>query len=351
MKTVEEIYQSMMEVFYTATGVEGGSTGDLAVRLYAVAAEVYTLYVQADWVRRQCFPQTADGEDLEKHAYLRGLERQSATCAQGSITFGVDVASTTDRSIPAGTVCMTAALIRFQTTEDGVLEAGALTVTVGAEAVEAGTSGNVGAGTILSLSEAPVGVGWCTNSQAFVGGSEAETDEELRVRVLDTYQRMPNGANAAFYEQGALSFDEVAAAVAISRPRGVGTVDIIVTTASGIPSDDLLAELTEYFESRREIAVDLQVKAPEVVELDVEVQVEASTGVDVSTLCDTVETTIATWFDGGLLGTSITRAKLGAIIYAVDGVENYNIISPSADVSVDQDELPQLGDLSVEEMT
>ena len=50
MKSVEEIYQEMAETFAQETGVEVNSGGDMSVRLYAVAAEIYALYVQGEWV-------------------------------------------------------------------------------------------------------------------------------------------------------------------------------------------------------------------------------------------------------------------------------------------------------------
>ena len=58
MKTVEEIYEEMMAVFRRETGAEGTAASDLSVKLYAVAAQIYGLYAQAEWLARQCFPQT-----------------------------------------------------------------------------------------------------------------------------------------------------------------------------------------------------------------------------------------------------------------------------------------------------
>ena len=43
-------------------------------------------------------------------------------------------------------------------------------------------------------------------------------------------------------------------------------------------------------------------------------------------------------------------ARLGSLIYGCDGVENYAVSAPAADLAVDADELPVLGTLSVEEM-
>ena len=348
--TVDQIYGEMVEAFQRETGVTLAGDGDMAVRLYAVAAQIYALYVQADWVDRQCFPQTAQGEHLDKHAQLRGLERRGAVAAQGTLRFETDRAAGADLTIPAGTVCMTAGLVRFATTAEAVLRAGETTVEPGAEAVEPGAAGNVAAGTIRAMAVAPVGISRCTNPEGFSGGLDAEGDEELRERVLDTFRRMPNGANGAFYEQGAMSFPQVAAAAAVPRPRGVGSVDVVVSTAAGVPDGKLLADLQAYFEARREIAVDVQVRAPEVREVDVTVQLRTAANRDGEEVRLAVEQAVRGWFDGRLLGQSILRARLGQLIFAVDGVENYALTAPAADVMVESDVLPRLKSLSVTRM-
>lgn len=347
---MDEIYQEMLACVQESAGMEVREGCDLSVRLYAVAAQVYGLYVQADWVVRQCFPQLAQGEYLDHHAQLRGLERKAATNAQGTIRFFVTAAADTDRTIPAGTVCMTAGLLRFETTQDGVLAAGTLQVDVPARAVEAGAAGNVAAGSIVSMAVAPVGVAGCGNPKAFAGGADAEEDEALRERVLDTFKRLPNGANAAFYEQGALSFDEVAAAVVLPRARGQGTVDVVVATLLGVPDQDLLDELEEYFQSRREIAVDVEVKAPETVPVAVAVEVAAAPGQDEDAVLERVEQALEGWFTGKRLGENVLLAKLGSVIFGCEGVENYSITSPAADVTITSGQLPVLASLSVEAM-
>ena len=347
MKSIDEIYGEMTAIFEQETGVALAGDGDMAVRLYAVAAQIYALYVQADWVNRQCFPQSAEGEYLDRHAQLRGLERRAAVAAEGSIRFETDSAAQTDLTIPAGTVCMTAGLIRFETTKEVTLRAGQTQVDAPAAALEPGAAGNVAAGTIRAMAVAPVGVSRCTNPEGFSGGLDGEDDDTLRARVLETFQRMPNGANAAYYEQSAMSFPQVAAAAVVSRPRGVGSVDVVVTTAAGVPDEDLLAELQAYFEARREIAVDVLVRAPETENVDVAVQIQTAANRDGETVRQNVEGAIRGWFSGQRLGQNILRAKLGQLIYAVDGVENYALTAPAADVTVEHDVLPRLNSLSV----
>lgn len=350
MKTVETIYEEMLEQFGTRTGLEPVEGCDLSARLYAVAAQVYALYVQADWVARQAFPQTAQGEYLDRHAQLRSLERKGAVAAQGVVRFTAGETAAEDRVIPQGTVCMTVGLVRFETTQEGVISAGELTADVPVRALTEGAAGNVGAGTIVTMAVAPVGVLSCTNPQPCTGGEEAEDDETLRARVLDTFKRLPNGANAAFYEQSALSFDGVAAAAVVPRPRGTGSVDVVVATPSGLPGEELLRELTEYFQARREIAVDVQVRAPETVSVDVTVRVKAGEGRDQQAVEQAVEQALRDWFTGKILGQSVLLAKLGSLVYGCEGVENYAISAPASDVAVESDVLPVLGTLTVEEL-
>ena len=348
--SVEEIYQGMMADFAWRTGLEASGAGDLAVRMYAVAAELYSLQVQSDWVARQCFPQTATGEYLDRHAALRGLERRRAAKAEGSLRFSVDEALSTNLTIPAGTVCMTAGLVRFETAEDGVLAAGTLQTEVPARAVEPGFVGNVGSGTVLSMAVAPVGVSRVTNPEPFAGGVDEEKDEALRERVLETFQRLPNGANAAFYQQGALSFPGVAAAQILPRSRGVGTVDVVIATEAGLPDADLLSQVRAWFEERREIAVDVAVLAPKVKTVDVTVRVKSREGRDAAAVRRAVSDALNGWFTGARLGKDLLRVQLGRVVFGVEGVENYAIAAPAADVAVAADELPRLGALTVEEM-
>lgn len=350
MKTIEEIYSEMTADFSARTGVELAADGDMAVRLYAVAAQIYSLYVQSEWVARQCFPQTAVGEYLDRHASLRGVERRQAAKAVGTLRFSVTEGHSTDLTVPAGTVCMTAGLIRFETLKEAVISAGSLSVDVPAQAVEAGMAGNVASNTVLSMAVAPVGVSGVNNPEPFTGGVEEEEDEALRARVLETFRRLPNGANAAFYEQGALSFSQVAAANVIPRDRGIGTVDVVIATDSGLPDAELIAQVQEYFEERREIAVDVQVLAPTAQSVDVTVQVKAMDGKDAAAVQQAVESTVAGWFNGSRLGCDVLLAELGHLVFETQGVANYAITLPASDVAIAVDQLPVLGKLTVEEL-
>lgn len=348
MRSIESIYGEMLELYARNTGMEPRQGSDLSVRLYTMAAQVWSLYHQTEWLVRQCFPQTAQGEYLDRHAQMRGLKRKSAARAAGEVEFSTDLLPRTALTIPAGTVCMTAGLVRFETEQECRMEPGSTRVKTAVRAVEPGQSGNVDANTIALMAVAPTGVAACTNLNPCAGGAEEEDDESLRARVLDTFRRLPNGANAAYYEQEAMSFDQVAGAAVLPRPRGVGTVDVVVSGWDGMPSKALLEQLTAHFRASREIAVDVQVKAPRARNVTLTVRITPRAGWNSTQVCRQVEAELRRFFDGTRLGRSILLAQLGAVIYSCDGVENYTIQTPSADVKLERDELPVLNSLQVE---
>jgi len=350
LKTTEEIYQTLLAAFAQRAGFTPEADCDLAVRLYAAAAELQALGIQSEWVLDQSFPQTARGVYLDYHAQMRGIARTAATKAVGTLRFSVERAPSTALSIAAGTACMTEGETRFQTTAEAVLAAGELSVDAPAEALEPGRSGNAAAGTIVILTACPVGITGCTNPAPFTGGSDQEDDASLRSRILESYQRLPNGANAAYYQQVAMSHAGVAAAQVVGRARGIGTVDVYITTEAGVPSEELVEEVRADLQEKREIAVDVSVCVPTKKTVNVAVAVQSADNVEFQTVKAEVESALTNFFSGKLLGQPILLAELGNRIYQVNGVENYRFSAPTADVAGDSKVLPVLGTLTVTEM-
>lgn len=351
MKEWTEIYEQLRGTFAQRAGFVPSEGCDSAVRLYALAAELQSLLMQADWVLDQSFPQTAQGTYLDYHAETRGITRGAAEKAAGVIRFAAADKVTAACPIEKGTVCMTAEGVRFETTEDAAIAVGSQWVDVPAQAVEAGAGGNVIAGTVTLLSAMPVGVVQCTNPAAFSGGCDAESDEALRGRVLASYQRLPNGANAAYYEQEAMRYPGVAAAKAVGRARGIGTVNVVIATHAGVPDAALLAAVETDLQKKREIAVDVKVLAPTVETVAVTAALKAAPGYTFAEVKAGAQSALETLFTGGLLGKSVTTARLLTLLCGVEGVENVHLTAPAADVAVGSTELPMLGTVTISELT
>ena len=347
MRSIETIYEKLLADFAERAGFTPEAGCDLAVRLWAAAAELQALEIQADWVLDQSFPQTAQGVYLDRHGSMRGLKRLGATRSGGSLRFSVEAAPAMEISIPAGTVCMTAEEVRVRTTEDAVLPAGALYIDVPAEAVEAGTGGNVVPGAVRFLTACPTAVTGVTNPGAFTGGADKEDDETFRARILESYRRLPNGANAAWYETTAMGYPGVTAAKAVGRAEGPGTVNVYVTGESGLPDGDLLAGLQAELQEKREIAVTVKALAPTSKTVNVAVAVAPKEGADKEAVLESARQAMADFFGGRLLGRAVLLAELGNRLYDLEGVENYRFTAPAADIPADSTVLPVLGTLRV----
>ena len=310
MKEWTEIYEQLRGTFAQRAGFVPSEGCDSAVRLYALAAELQSLLMQADWVLDQSFPQTAQGTYLDSHAETRGITRGAAEKAAGVIRFAAADKVTAACPIEKGTVCMTAEGVRFETTEDAAIAVGSQWVDVPAQAVEA-----------------------------------------LRGRVLASYQRLPNGANAAYYEQEAMRYPGVAAAKAVGRARGIGTVNVVIATHAGVPDAALLAAVETDLQKKREIAVDVKVLAPAVETVAVTVALKAAPGYTFAEAKAGAQSALEALFTGGLLGKSVTTARLLTLLCGVEGVENVHLTAPAADVAVGSTELPMLGTVTISELT
>mgnify|MGYP000053642115 CR=1 FL=1 len=349
MEELNAIYERMRAIFAEEAGFVPNDGCDAMVRLYALASEVQSLLAQADWVLDQSFPQTAVGQYLDYHAETRALTRLPAAKAAGVLRFSAPSAAVTDYEIEQGNVAMTSGGVRFETMEKATLAKGETYVDVPASAVEAGASGNAIAGAIHLMSVYPVGITQCTNPEAFSGGSDEESDEKLRERVLASYKRLPNGANAAFYELRALSHKGVDAAVVIPRMNGIGTVGVVIAAPEGEPSQALLQQVQADLDAVREIAVDVTVLAPEIETVPVSAQMLPKTGVRFETAKIAAEKAVKALFTGALLGKNLYRSAISSAIFATGLVENVALLQPQADIPAAAKTLCRLGALTITE--
>ena len=284
---------------------------------------------------------------MDKHAQLRGVARRQAAKATGTVRFYMGQPQETETGIPEGTVCMTAAGVRFLTTRAVEVKAGETFADAPVIADEAGASGNVGAGAIVFMALPPMRIVACANLEPLTNGLDEEGDKELRERVLATYQRLANGANNAFYRQAAMSFDEVAAVTVLPKYDGVGTVGVVPAAQGGIPSQELLKEMQAYFDRVREIACEVQVIPPTEHKVDLELTLWVEKDRDFNTVADTVKRTLTGWFNGERLGQPLLRARLTSLVFGVDGVANCEFTKPAADLPLDSMTLPVLNGLTV----
>jgi uncharacterized phage protein gp47/JayE len=132
--------------------------------------------------------ETAEGVSLDYAVKRNGITRTPAKPSGASVTLTV----TPGKLIPAGFIVSTEADVDFVTTAD-VTDSGTGSVNAAVSAVVAGSAGNVPAGAITVLKTALAGVTAVTNAAAATGGTDTETDVQLRARYKDT---QANGGKA-----------------------------------------------------------------------------------------------------------------------------------------------------------
>lgn len=171
--TAESMFDRIAAKMRAAGFPTDQGTPDHAIA-YANALLVYDwTFAAAARLHQDQFIATATPWALDRHGEHYGLPRLAATPAQGTVTFdGID-----DTIIPAGTLVTTAAqfavpAVSFATLAEVVIgETVSGEVTVAAEAVTAGSRGNVLAGAIRFLANPIAGVANVHNDEAAVGGS------------------------------------------------------------------------------------------------------------------------------------------------------------------------------------
>ena len=249
--------------------------------------------------------------------------------AVGSLTFLRDVPLDYDLEIPVNTICATNGTepIRVKTTESAILRAGETSITVAAQSEIGGASQNVSARTIKIMITPPVGINFVINEDAFVGGMDAETDEELRERLIDSYKNISNGTNSAFYKSHALTYDGIYSASVIAKERGVGTVDIYVASKGCEPSNELIEKIQTDINNIRELNVDVKVNKAELTKISIAVDLSIKPGYSFDEIKINCENNITEYFNSLKIGDPFLVAALGNAIYNVPGVENYYILS------------------------
>ena len=350
MQTYEEILERMENKFSELAGFDANEASDIGIRLKVLAAEIFSAYTSLDWIKTQMFPQTASGEQLDLHAQQRGLTRKAAYKARGNLVFSTTLNAMYDLSIPKGTICSTAGVdgVRYVTTEDAVLVAGGNgTVTVPAEAEEGGTKGNTSTNTITVLVTPPRRIVGVTNTEAFTGGSECESDEELRQRIQLSYSNMPNGTNEGFYKDFVLRYEDVHSVSVVPRANGVGTVDVYVAGKGTTLSSSIKKEIEDALNEIKEINVDVNVKDPSLSPADIMVYIYIKDGYvfdDVKAACiDSIEE----YFNSLSIGQKMWVSAMGNAIYNTEGVLSYKFDSSMIDKNVTQTQLAVPGTYSI----
>jgi uncharacterized phage protein gp47/JayE len=341
VKDFETIVQEMLTDFANdIQGIDTSDASDVAIKAKIYAARIVEITNLLQIVADNAFVQDATDTHLEDLVAEKGLTRKAAVKATGTMRFSRSTADTIDRPIPAGTIVTTypdvnGNTIDFQTTVDGVLTAGQLSVDIPAEAVTAGNSGNVASDKVTEpQGEYPSGIESITNSAAFTGGVDQELDDPLRDRYFLAAQNPDNGGTPTDYENWSLSIAGVESAKSLPLNRGNNTIDILITANGGVPSDALVADVQSYIDGKHPTGADPLVIKPTAVAVDVTATITTADGYALVDIQANIEQKITDYLKTVSIGGIVRVKGIGNAIYDTEGVADYSISAPSANLQL-----------------
>jgi len=204
-----------------------------------------------DFLARQLFPDTAEGESLRQHWSARVPPLHAATASGEAYMTGIP-----GRGIPAGVLFAHASGERYHVEAAARLDADGRAV-VAVRAQNPGSRSNLAAGEELSMASAiPAGVDSTAVVRAggVLGGADAETDEEYLARVLaDLRNPWRYGKPGDFAAWAMDSTPEVSAAWEFRNFGALGTVLVQVINGSqreGVSAVGGLGAVRDYIRGR-----------------------------------------------------------------------------------------------------
>lgn len=247
---------------------------NVLARVHSGAA--HGLYGYLEWISRQVIIDTADGDMLERHASIWGVERKAASPAVGNIT----VTGSNGSIVPADSTLARSDGAQYTTDAEVTITSG--TVTIAVTAVEGGQAGNAAAASSLSFDTPIAGVSATATVDAggLTGGADIETDDDLRARLLARIQAPPHGGALHDYVAWALEVAGVTRAWVYPAELGLGTVTVRFVRdddASPIPDAGEIAAVQAYIDSVRPVTAAVTVVAPVAVPLNFTIDIVPDT--------------------------------------------------------------------------
>jgi phage-related baseplate assembly protein len=216
--------------------------------LEALAPVLVQLLSEANDSCRQRLLRYARNEVLDALGERMQTARLEAKPAQTILRFSLAEPRDRNTIIPQGTRATADGEAHFATTSIATIQAGETYVDVSAVCTEGGAAFNgYGVGAIATITDLIPYVAGVTNTIATYGGDDGEPaddggagDERYRERIRLAPAKMSTAGPEASYRYHVLSASPLIVDVKAINDHEAGTVELIITTEDGSPSEDVL---------------------------------------------------------------------------------------------------------------
>lgn len=314
---------------------------------------------------RLAFPQTSYDEYLDMLGEFKDVYRNAPTKAAGLL----DVAGSDGSYLPQGLIIYTES---YNNPPIGfiVLESADVDHTGQAKAkvqcLEAGTIGNVAANTIIIPDGAVPGITSITNPDPMTGGTNLETDEAFRERVMAAYEESLSGSDGD-YIRWAKKVPGAGQVYVIPEWEGfgTGTTKLLIMDSNGQPANGtLISQVQAYIapietKNRGGIApvnANVTVVAPETININISAELAVKNGYDKPTVLEDIKQNLRDYLSGIEITTDDEKIeyvyveKVGHVILGINGVDIYSNLKINGGITkiiIPVGVVPALGEVSI----
>lgn len=330
-KTYDEILEEMKCAYFNECGERLDDNSQTAKRFEAVASELFALSCYGDYIFRQAFVQTATKDNLDRHGAVRNCLRKTASSAQGTLTFYIDMPVTEKTVINKNTVCSVenSPYLQYASTQDGVIAPGETSVTVPAAALGSGYAYNVAAGTVTVMVNAPVGISGVINDIAFTGGYDDESDSAYRNRIMNHYSISANGVNRQSLANAVLMLDFVTDCY-IPDAQEPGEIFVIVATKNNQLTYSQIEQVTEVIDIRTLIGAVVFVQLARVQNFSISVEADIRAGFSQTAIRKQIESIVREICSACTIGQALQLNTISKELAALPEISSFNVYSKEA---------------------
>ena len=313
-----------------------------------VSEELAKIYLEQRDLLDMAFVRNGFFNYLDDKCWEYGIDRKIGTSAVGEVTFeGAD-----GTSISNGTVIYHNDLY-YVVLNDADISNGKADLIV--EAYEMGKKYNVIRNTEFTLKENIQGVTRVYAKEDFKGGTDTETDEELRDRYFDTIKKSYTSGNVAHYEAWTTEVSGVGLCKVYPLKNGNGTVEVVITDSNMLgASSELIESVKANIEEKRPIGANVSVVSATEKAINITANITLASGYSVEEVKSEFTNKVTEYLkDISFKSSYVSNARLGNLLLDTNGIFDYTefkINNLSTNIALSDIEVPKLGTIEFEVM-
>ena len=353
--TLQEIIDRIKSDIQSRLGISGTLLRNSMLNILAIVfgGANHLVYDYITYMKDQLFVTSADSRYLEALALEFGISRVFGTAATGTTYIN----GTAGVTVPAGSRIESSTGLAFTTDAANVMTGVQISCAITSE--EIGDEYNIDASGTLSFISPIAGVNTDTTIISIGGGTDTETDDALRERVLTRKRQPLHGGIENDFATWPLEVSGVTRAWAFPLLYGIGTIGVAFVydgRESIIPTTSERAAMSAYIISHTDTITGKIVGAPvtaepglfilplELLAVNFNIQVEPYNSQTVTSIQSQLEDLMV---DRGGPEEEITISQMYEAITNAVGEEKSLLISPDDDVVATSRQVHVLGDVTI----